>query len=141
MNDLDALEETLAEQFPELELRRGQKSYRWYGKFMNDSRDYGSHDPKTFGRGEHAIGIRGDRTGYEIGLVADGAGGFAVLYDAWGPGHKLTELVGAGAAALKQEYAFTVASRKAKATLGRKGWTTSRERMPDGRLKLKLRKR
>ena len=145
IKDLDALEETLAARFPQLELRRDQATFKWYGKWMNDfhganaAADNG-YDSKTFGRCEHAIGIRGDKSAYEIGLVARaGEEGWNAIYDTWD--HKLDPIVGAQANALKREYAATVATNKAVARLSRHGWRVQREDLPGNRIRLKLRKR
>ena len=147
VHDLDALDEAC--QTLGLELRRGQKSYAWWGTYVGDSHAYGGHDPKLFGRCEHAIGIPGQtpRNGsngpWEIGVVkaVDGYG-YDLLYDTYGgAGQALTQRVGPQSNALRREYAASVATRKAVDKLSRHGWRVVREELPGNNIRLKLRKR
>lgn len=125
---LDALEAILP-QFG-LELRRNKKTWNWYGQFLNDwnNRDraaiFDGWDPTQFGHGDHAIGIKGDPSGYEIGLVPrrDGGVGWEMLYDSFGSGQALERAAGAGLAKLKDELAASIASRH----LIRKGYRVHR---------------
>ena len=122
---------------------RDQKTYAFYGRFLNDSHDYGNHDPATFGKGEHALRAKDYKPGdYEIGVVkALDGNGFELLVDTWGPGRKLIAKAGQNLDGLRREYAASVATRKAQATLGRKGFTLSREDLPGNRIRLRLRRR
>ena len=139
IHDLDALEE--AAEKCGLQLMRGQKTYAWFGEFMNDSRDYGDIAVKDFGKGAHALRLKTHQPGdYEIGLHADKDGGFKLAFDSWGPGRRLSEAVGQQANRLRVEYAAAVATRKA-AVLKRKGFTLVREEMQGGGVRLKLRRR
>lgn len=145
VKDLDAVEETLAEKFPQLELRRNKRTFKWYGRWMNDFHgdnaavDQG-YDPKEFGKCEHTIGFKNSTGAYEIGLVKAKTGdGWNVIYDAWGGA--LDRVVGRNAVDFKREYAATVAVRRAKQTLAKKGFTTTREDLPGGKIRIKLRKR
>lgn len=147
VKDLDAVEETLAEQFPNLELRRNQKTYKWYESWVNDYRgakaavDQG-HDPKDFGKCDHAIGIKGDKSSYEIGLVKRKDGeGWDMLWDRWGSGAWVERAMGTDASGFRREYAATVATRRAKSTLAKKGFKVERENLPGNKIRLKLRKR
>lgn len=147
INDLDALDEACTQLG--LELQRGKKTHAWWGTFVGDSRAYGDHNPADFGKCEHAIKIKGDKPvnghygPWEIGVVkAKDGEGYDLLYDTYGgAGQRLTQVVGQDVTTLRKEYAFAQASRKARATLARKGWSTAREELPNGALKLKLRKR
>ena len=147
VRDLDALEEA-ADQLG-LELRREQKKYAWWGRFVGDSHEYGDADPKTFGRCEHALRIKGttphDGSGgpWEIGVVpAKDGDGYTLLYDRYGSaGRQLEEKVGARCAKLKQEYACAVTTKRARATIARKGFELTREGLAGGRIRLRLRKR
>lgn len=148
VKDLDSLEKACDELG--LELQRGKRTYAWWGQFMNDSNAYGGHDPKTFGRGEHAIKVKGDRPQngsmgpWEIGVVKalDNKEGFELLYDQFGgAGARLTEKVGPAANKLRQQYAAAVAEKNALAKLSRHGYRASRETLPTGALRLRLRKR
>lgn len=147
IRDLDALEDACNRLG--LELRRGQTTHCWWGTFVGDSRSYGAHDPKSFGKCEHAIRIKGDtpRNGsagpWEIGVYAAPDGdGFDLLYDTYGSaGQRLTKAVGGNVNHLRREYAFSTAERQAKKRLGPKGWTTARVDLPSGQVKLSVRKR
>ena len=145
--DLDALEE--AAEKCGLVLERDKKTYAWWGTYVGDSRDYGEHRPAEMGKCEHALRVKGTspRNGsggpWEIAVVkAKDGQGFGLYYDRYGSaGAALTAAVGPQENALRREYAVAVATRKAKATLGRKGWTIAREDLPGNRVRLKLRKR
>lgn len=147
IHDLDALEE--AAEKCGLELRRDQKTFAWWGTFVGDSRDYGEMRPDSMGKCEHALRVKGDnpRNGsagpWEIGIAKSKDGdGYGLFYDTYGTaGSRLTAAVEQNANKLRREYAYAVAAKKAKATLGKKGWTLSREEMIGGTIRLKLRKR
>lgn len=113
-------------------MARDQKSYRWYGRFMNDSSQYGNRDPKTFGQCEHALVA--DAGGYEIGVVKapEGQEGFDLLYDSWGPGARLEAVAGRGLAKLRQEYAAVTAMAAAQKKLAPKGFRLQRELLASG---------
>lgn len=127
-----------------LEFREGQKTFKWYGRFMNDyhgddaavTRGY---DPKDFGKCEHAIGVPGKSSAYEIGLVRSNSGdGWALLFDYWSGGHGLMEKVSSdqdkgrkGIGKLAQAYAVEVAKKKLK----KKGLVVT-EKVVDGKIRL-----
>ncbi len=147
IRDLEALKDAAKE--CGLEFRENQLTYAWWGTFVGDSRAYGQHDPKQFGKCEHALRIPGDKPvnghsgPWEIGVVkARDGDGFDLLYDTYGgAGSRLTARVGTGASTLRREYAVATATRKAQATLARRGFQTVRENLPGNRVKIKLRKR
>lgn len=81
--DLDALKAACEE--IGLIWKEGQKTYRWYQKWMND---YGKDDaaykngikPEDYGKCEHAIGTKSN--GYEIGVVKNPKGkGYVLIWD------------------------------------------------------------
>lgn len=117
VTDLDALDAACAENG--LELVRGQKSYRWFGRWVNDysggqAAVSNGHDPKTFGQCEHAIRVKGGAGyEYEIGLVRrlDGAPGWEMLYDNWCGGNGLEAKAGAGLTALKRSVSQVTITR------------------------------
>lgn len=147
ITDLDALEEACDRLG--LELQRDKKTYCWWGSYVGDSHAYGEHRPSEMGKCEHAIRVKGDRPQngaggpWEIGVVKAKSGeGFNLYYDQFGgAGKRLTDRVGPQANRLRQEYACAVTSRKAKATLAKKGYRMTREDLPNGRIRLRLRKR
>jgi hypothetical protein len=122
-------------------LVRGQKTHRWYGKFLNDwgSQDaaVNRRDPKTFGTCDHAITFPG--INYEIGLCAEADGSFTAVYDTYGSGgtndgHALTAKCGGnGLPTLKNEYAAAVSTR----VMARKGFRVTRTVGKNGAIVLK----
>ena len=125
ITDLDALE-AAADRIG-LELRRGQRTHAWWGRFLNDWSDNSraaalkGRDPKTFGTCDHAIGVKGKapRNGaggnWEIGLVARKDGkGYDAVYDAYGNAGGLTERAGKDLNTLKEEYGIEMATRRLK---------------------------
>ena len=132
IKDLDALKtavEALGATFVQ-----GQKSFKWYGRFMNDwsSQRAASnrHDAKDFGKCEHAITVDGVK--YEIGVVKTDDG-YSLLYDSWGPGAGLEKKFGVGMPKLKQSYSTEVSRRELK----RKGYRVTTINNADGSVKLK----
>lgn len=57
-----------------------QKTFKWYGRFMNDSPIPEGFTPADYGHCDHAIRIPG--CSYELGLVK-GTDGYNVLADFW----------------------------------------------------------
>ena len=120
VKDLDCLEKackTLG-----LQLNRGQKTHKWYGRWVGDyHQDDAAYkngvDPKTFGQCEHAISIPGNKAAYEIGVipVKDKPGTYNLLWDFWNGGNGLQELVGRDTGLLKQQYAKEVAKKQLQA--------------------------
>ena len=134
VTDLAALR-TVAERLG-FDLVEGAKTYAWYGRFMNDSRAFGKHDPKTFGTCEHKLRAKDHQSGdYEIGLVRrlDGEPGWELLYDEWGPGQKLHAKAGNRLATLKDELAAEVSTR----AMQRQGWRVRRTVTADGKIQLR----
>lgn len=147
IDDLDALEE--AAEKCGLELRRDQKHYAWWGRYVGDSHAYGEHRPAEMGTCAHALRLKGTtpRDGasgpWEIGVVpAKDGKGFGLYFDTYGDaGAQLTRAVEQNANKLRREYAAAVATKRAKKTLARKGFVVSREDLPGNRIRLKLRRR
>jgi len=145
VKDLDALE-TAADSLG-FELRRGQKTHAWYGRFMNDSaegRQFArERSVEEMGKCEHALRMKNHQSGdYEIGVVKSQDGdGYTLSFDSWGPGKKLEALAGPGLKTLRREYACEVATRTAQKSLGRQGFRVERSDIGGGRIRLRLRKR
>jgi hypothetical protein len=93
--DLDALSaacDTLG-----LELRRGQKTYHWWGHSVGDYPLPAGFKASDLGHCEHAIRIKGDSGyAYEIGVVKAREGsGYELLFDFYGDrGKKIADKVG-----------------------------------------------
>jgi hypothetical protein len=103
-----------------LELVMGQKQFKWYGRFMGDTKAPQGLDPKDYGKCEHAIRVKGGGPQtYEIGLVkrADGKG-YTLAYDYWQGGFGLSEKIeydaskSHTAAKLRDWYAAEVARKQ-----------------------------
>jgi hypothetical protein len=138
LKDLDAVKE--AALLCGLEFRENQRTFKWYGTFVGDTTPPAGRDPKDYGKCEHALRQTDMQGGYEVGLVPalDGEG-YDALFDSWSSqGGRLPGKM----AALKREYAAAVATKKAVATLARKGFSkVTRENLPGNRIRLRLRKR
>jgi len=96
-----------------LVFKRGQKTYKWYGMFLNDyhGEDAAKYrfDPDSFGKCEHAIIVPG--AAYEIGIARDREGKLRFIYDSWEGGYGIEERLGKGAKLLIQTYAKEVTKK------------------------------
>lgn len=123
IHDLEALKKACEKMG--LEFRENQKTHRWYGQWMNDFNDddaaYRTIDPKEFGKCDHAIGLPGDNSSYEVGVKRiPGKKGYTLLFDFWQQ-HKMVKALGGRACeGLAQRYAAEVTKKK----LRREGWQT-----------------
>jgi hypothetical protein len=92
ITNLDALAKACARLG--LELVRGQKTYKWYGRSVGDYRRADAVAAPD-GKCEHAIRVKGNPQAYEIGLVkrADGKAGYELVWDHWAGGYGLCEKV------------------------------------------------
>ncbi len=103
INDLDALEIACKELG--LELARGQKTYKWYGRSVGDYPVPAGFDVSDLGKCEHAIRIPGNSTAYEIGVVPSRTGkGYTLIWDFYSGGMGLQAKVGKDGDLLKQSY-------------------------------------
>jgi len=104
------------------ELIRNQKTWKWYGKWMND---YDSDDaaykkigikPEDYGKCEHAIRVKGDKDAYEVGVVKNPTGpGYRLVWDFFGgSGAALQEKIGKAGSELTAQYTFGRISHEAK---------------------------
>ena len=82
------------------EWREGQKTYKWYGQFMDDYPLPPGFTRNDLGRCDHAIKIPGAK--YEIGVVKKD-GEWKLLWDFWESGG-LQQKLGQNAGLLKQAY-------------------------------------
>lgn len=125
VDDLNALEEAC--QLLGLELMRGQKTYKWYGTWMQD---YDTADaafrngikPEDYGKCEHALRVKGNNESYEVGIVRRADGTLGIIYDLWAGGRGLEAAIGRGATKLREEYSLAVAMAKTR----RKGFRVQR---------------
>lgn len=112
-----------------LRLVRDQHTFKWYGRFMNDSeegRSLAKRLPASeWGKCQHALVVPGDTDAYEIGVVKalDCGEGYDLVFDSWGPGRTLVAKAGAGLEKLAEEVGAEAAMRM----MARKGYRVQRE--------------
>lgn len=122
-----------------LEFRENQKHYRWYERYMGDYPLPQGFSAKDLGQCEHAIGIKGNHTSYEVGVArartetGSPAPGYTLLFDFWAGGGGLVDKVGQGGHKLIQQYSVEVARRHLRA----RGRRVTEERTLDGRIILR----
>ena len=124
VSDLDALRDAVA-RTNGLTWCEEQKSYHWYGKWMDDFHGKAAavdngFKPSEFGKSEHAIKV--DGVEYEIGVVKNPTGeGYRLIYDNYDSGKQIAERYGTGLETIKNSYAERVAVKQ----LQRKGYRVS----------------
>lgn len=134
INDLDCLAAAAKE--CGLELVRGQKTHRWFGRWVGDYPLPAGFTKEDLGHCEHAIRIP-NKTGYEIGVTKrrDGKAGFTLLYDFWQGGYGLEAKAGKALSKLLPQYTAAVTKKQ----LGRQGYRVqSVQQRADGTLELEL---
>lgn len=135
-----------------LELRRNQKTYRWWGRSAGDYPLPQGFTADELGSCEHAIGIPNDTEthrcyapgasigvgmipgAYEVGVVRrrDGRPGWTMLWDFYDGGYGLEAVVGENCSKLKQAYGVEVAKRKAI----QQGFRVQERKLPNGSVQL-----
>jgi hypothetical protein len=126
VKDLDCLEE--AARRCGLEMVRGQKTYRWYGRHVGDYPVPAGFEVKDLGHCTHALRIAQDQLhpgnshAYEVGVVARPDGTYALIWDFWARGHGLQDVIGDQGKTLINEYALQVAEQTARL----QGWIVER---------------
>lgn len=138
ITDLDALEAAAKELG--LEMVRDKKTYKWYGRWVNDyhGEDAAYHhgiSPEEYGKCSHVLRVPDQPSMYEIGLVQLPDGSYKIVFDHWGSGVKLLEKIGVGGSLLRQGYV----KHKAVQELQKKGFKLlKQENLAEGGLKLTL---
>lgn len=132
-NDLEALDRACKKLG--WTLKRGQKCYKWYGRWVNDYHgDNAAYkkgfDTNDYGKCDHAIGIPGCR--YEIGLVDQGDGTLKPIYDNYSAGGLTDQMLDQ----LSQRYS----AERIRLEAERQGLSCSWEewQSTDGKLVLKM---
>lgn len=123
-----------------LELVLGQKTFKWYGTWVDD---YSAADAaykngiavEDYGKCQHAIRVPGNSRAYEIGVVQRDCK-WVLVYDFYAGGCGLEEKAGKGLAKLKQQYGAEVT----KKTLAGRGYVC-KEEWKNGRLQVTATKR
>jgi len=118
IKDLSCLEAACKE--VGLELRKNQKSYRWYGRWVNDFNGANAAykhgiDTKDYGKCDHAIGIPGNNSAYEIGVVKKPDGTYALIWDFYAGGRGLEKVAGKNCQNVTKAYSMQVAKKHLKA--------------------------
>lgn len=87
-----------------LEFRQGT-TFRWYGRFMNDSPVPEGMKPEEYGTCEYVISH--PSWGYDVGLWRHPDGTFRLVYDEWGAnGRAIVQAIGANGATLMDSVNF-----------------------------------
>lgn len=138
IKDLDALRKACEE--CGLEFVEGQTTFKWFGKFMNDSPVPEGYSPADYGKCEHAIKVPGNKQAYEIGVVQNKkTEGWSLLFDSWNGGYGLMAKAGAQCGKLTQEYSKAVVKKKLKPVL-MKGFKLKQKAGENGAIVLHLRR-
>lgn len=144
VKDLDAL--ALACTELGLELVPGQTTFRWYGRFMDDTVPNPDYPPELWGTCAHAIRYPGaSAQTYEIGVVprANGEPGYELLFDSWDQATRPLAKAAGGVAltTLRNRYAKHAALRSpAMAALRRQGYRVTETTNAQGESQLVLQK-
>ena len=137
VRDLEAVKKACAELG--LTFKQGQKTIRWFGKWVND---YNAEDaayklgikPEQYGTCDHAIEVPG--SDYDVGLLRNPeTGGYRLYFDFWGSnGAAIQTAIGKNGEKLLQYYAAQKVAMEAKM----KGYFVQRKTMEDGKLQLTI---
>ena len=107
----------------------GQQNYKWFGKYMGDSKLPEGFSAADLGKCTHAIKVPG--ASYEIGVVQSLDGQWHLLWDSWRTGG-LVKILGQNAEHLVQAYSIEAARLAAQA----QGYSCYEEPLEDGTVKL-----
>ena len=113
------------------EFCEGQKTYKWYGRFVGDTKLPDGLKISDLGKCSHAIKIPGAI--YEVGLREQEAGKYIFAFDYWGPGG-LQAAVGQGGEKLRQLYSLEIS----KITAQKQGHMCQELPQENGDIKLKV---
>lgn len=137
--DLEMLEHVLAKECPELELVRDKKTYKWFGRWVNDYHGENAAyrqgvDTADYGKCDHVVRFKNQRANeYEIGLVKNKDGkGYSMVYDFFGSGSRYSNKFGKQLGKIIQPYATAVAKRE----LTKMGYKWREEKTKDGKVRL-----
>lgn len=128
VKDLDALKKAC--QQLGVEFRQGQKTWQWYGRWVNDFHaDSAAYrhgiDPKDYGTCEHAIRLPGCQ--WEVGLMRTADMRLVPVYDNYGShGRAIEKHLGKGLGKLVAEYGCQVTTK----VMQRQGYRVSRRVHP-----------
>lgn len=119
----------------------GQQTYKWWGVSVGDYSLPAGMTEAELGHCEHAITLAADHRSksyaYEIGVVRRKDGrGWTLVYDFFGPGHALKEVVGEDLGPFKQAYGVEVAKKE----LEMDGWMVNEVLAENGDIELEATK-
>lgn len=127
LNALKKACETLGFTFKE-----NQKTYKWYGRFMNDYPLPENVKPEDLGKCDHAINVPNAK--YEVGVIKNKDGNsYELRWDFWCNGG-LNEKIGRNGEILKQAYAVEVATEAAQ----NEGYFVTKTKEKNGDIILKI---
>ena len=88
-----------------LVFREGQKTHKWYGRFVGDAPIPEGMKAEDYGKCDHAIVVPGNTEAYEVGVVDQKDGTYGLVWDSFMGGLGLQDKVGAECGLLRQMYA------------------------------------
>lgn len=97
-----------------LEFRENQKTWKWYGRWVND---YSEGDaaykrgvpPEQYGHGQHALSVKGNKNAYEVGVIETAPGEYTLAWDFYDGGRGLMDKIGKDGQKLLQGYSSAIA--------------------------------
>lgn len=115
-----------------MELVKGQKTHRWYGRWVGDYPMPAGFTKEDLGKCDHAIRVKGaNAQTYEVGVVRRRDGrGWTLMYDFWQGGHGLEAKAGKNCQHLLQNYGLEAI----KKSFVSKGYKLGPVKMVDGKL-------
>jgi hypothetical protein len=113
-------------------LIRGQKTYKWFGRWVGDTPMPKGMTHADLGKCDHAIRFPG--ASYEVGVRAQPDGSFSLAWDWWSQGGLLQHMGDPQAGRFVQAYGVEAAKRAAI----RRGYATRETTLNDGTVQLEL---
>ena|SRR5210317_935863 len=129
--DLAALEVAAAENGCELVKK---STFVWYGRHVGDYPLPEGFQAEDMGKCEWAIRSKTNDNAYEVGVVKarDGSDSYTLMYDFYGEGRGMSNIVGDRCQRLQQAYATEVARKK----LRKQGFSVRKKRNEQGQVVL-----
>jgi hypothetical protein len=113
-------------------LIRGQKTYKWFGRWVGDTKMPEGMTKADLGKCDHAIRFPGAT--YEVGVRAQKDGSFTLAWDWWNTGGLLPIMGDPQAGRFVQAYGIEAAKRAAL----RRGYSTRETTQANGDVQLEL---
>lgn len=109
-----------------LEFKENQKTYKWYGRFMNDSVLDKSINVSDLGKCTHAASVKGNKSAYELGLIQQ-EDGYQLIADNWLGGYGLHEIIGNDYSKIMNVYTNIVTKQEARKFANLNNYTMTEE--------------